>query len=83
MPEPGVTENTISITESLEQLPVSCGSELRRTPVDADESTVRRVYITGSHAFKTGLFVLQEWRRQTDDPNWVSPISSEMGAPRN
>jgi len=38
-------------------------------------------YITGSHAVKAGLFVLEEWRRQTDDPNMGVTYTFRAGKP--
>ena len=69
MPEPGVTENTISITESSNNFLYHAAPNYGEHLSTQANQRFAVSYITGSHAFKTGVFVLQEWRRQTDDPN--------------
>ena len=69
MPEPGVTANTISITESSNNFLYHAAPNYGEHLSTQANQRFAVSYITGSHAFKTGLFVLQEWRRQTDDPN--------------
>ena len=81
MPEPGVTENTISITESSNNFLYHAAPNYGEHLSTQANQRFAVSYITGSHAFKTGLFVLQEWRRQTDDPNLGVTYQFRNGRP--
>ena len=81
MPEPGVTENTISITEASNNLLYHAAPNYGEHLSTQANQRVAVSYITGSHAFKTGMVVLQEWRRQTDDPNLGVTYQFRNGRP--
>ena len=81
MPEPGVTANTISITESSNNFLYHAAPNYGEHLSTQANQRFAVSYITGSHAFKTGLFVLQEWRRQTDDPNLGVTYQFRNGRP--
>ena len=81
MPEPGVTENTISITESSNNFLYHAAPNYGEHLSTQANQRFAVSYITGSHAFKTGLFMLQEWRRQTDDPNLGVTYQFRNGRP--
>jgi hypothetical protein len=69
MPEPGVTPNTISITESSNNFLYHAAPNYGEHLSTQANQRFAVSYITGSHALKVGAMVLQEWRRQTDDSN--------------
>jgi hypothetical protein len=68
-PEPGVTPETISITEASTNFLYHAAPNYGEHLSTQANQRFAASYITGSHAMKAGLFVLEEWRRQTDDPN--------------
>lgn len=81
MPEPGVTPDTISITESSNNFLYHAAPNYGEHLSTQANQRFAVSYVTGSHAFKTGLFVLQEWRRQTDDPNLGVTYQFRNGRP--
>jgi len=81
MPEPGVTANTISITESSNNFLYHAAPNYGEHLSTQANQRFAFSYITGSHAFKVGVTVLQEWRRQTDDPNLGVTYQFRNGRP--
>ena len=81
MPEPGVTDSTISILESSNNFLYHAATNYGEHLSTQANQRFAVSYITGSHAFKTGVFVLQEWRRQTDDPNLGVTYQFRNGRP--
>jgi hypothetical protein len=81
MPEPGVTPDTISITESSNNFLYHAAPNYGEHLSTQANQRFAVSYVTGSHAFKTGVFVLQEWRRQTDDPNLGVTYQFRNGRP--
>jgi hypothetical protein len=60
---PGVTKDTISVLESTTNFRYrSMANNYGPDEIQAGQSEVRRVYVTGSHAFKVGSQTLQGWR---------------------
>lgn len=81
MREPGVTENTISVTEASNNFLYRAAPNYGEHLSTQANQRFAVSYITGSHAFKTGVVVLQEWRRQTDDPNLGVTYQFRNGRP--
>jgi Carboxypeptidase regulatory-like domain len=80
-PEPGVTPETISITESSTNFLYHAAPNYGEHLSTQANQRFAVSYITGSHALRTGLFMLEEWRRQTDDPNMGVTYTFRNGKP--
>ena len=81
MPEPGVTPTTISVLESSNNFLYRAATNYGEHLSTQMNQRFTVSYITGSHAFKAGVVVLEEWRRQTDDPNLGVTYQFRNGRP--
>ena len=77
LPEPGVTEDLNSILEqstNTRYRAAATYAAIRESSQWNGRASVS--YITGSHAFKTGLFMHRAWRHHSSDINGVSDSSA-------